>query len=58
MLSCRSVGYVCVRYPTDVGHCIVKKVYFVPLAVVVHYYGGWMDGRMVYYYKGETEGDV
>ena len=36
VVSRGSVGYVCVRYPTNVVHCIKNKnIYFVPLGVVV-----------------------
>ena len=35
VVSRGSAGYECVRYATNVVHCIVKCIYVVPLAVVL-----------------------
>ena len=39
VVSRGSVGYVCVRYATNVVHCIVKNINIVPVVLVVYYYG-------------------
>ena len=45
VVSCGSVGYVCVRYPTNVVYCIVKKRLFCTFgrSGVLLWMDGWID---------------